>query len=194
MNCFFLDYGFTDKLPRTALRAMQPKLMEEKFLANHICLEGFEDISKAEEFKKDFGKEVANTLEAFSMTKVKVVKFDPKNGFAICRMKQFKHLNPKPRRDVKEPSKDLTVVPTKEDVKQTSKLLTEVPTKEDVKKTSKVLTEVPTKEDVKKISKVLTEVPSEIIKQFDYDKTHMETLVLDKPEMVQEVYILATEP
>jgi len=183
---FFVDYGFTEKLPKTSLRAMHPKLTGAKFAANQICLEGFEDVSKADQYKKDFGEEIAKTLEIFSMTKVKVVKSDPKNGLTICRMKELKHLKPKtdsPPKDEKKPSKDMT-----EELQQL-KPKTDSPPK-DEKKPTKDLTEVPTKGDEKKISK---EVPSEVIKQFDYDKTHVETLVLNKPEMVQDVAILAAE-
>ena len=92
---FFVDYGFIEKLPRTKMKTMHPKLMETVFLANHVVLEGFDDISKAEEYKKDFGDEIAGKLEPFSDTKMKVVKQDQESGRYIGRFKQLKDMKPK---------------------------------------------------------------------------------------------------
>ena len=72
------------------MKTMHPKLMETVFLANHVVLEGFDDISKAEEYKKDFGDEIAGKLEPFSDTKMKVVKQDEESGHYIGRFKQLK--------------------------------------------------------------------------------------------------------
>ena len=69
--------------------------METVFLANHVVLEGFDDISKAEEYKKDFGDEIAGKLENFSDTKMKVVKQDETSGRYIGRFKQLKDMKPK---------------------------------------------------------------------------------------------------
>ena len=44
---FFVDFGFTELLPKTRTKAIHPKFMETPFLANHVCLEGFEDMTKA---------------------------------------------------------------------------------------------------------------------------------------------------
>ena len=92
---FFVDFGFIEKLPRTRMKTMHPKLMETVFLANHVVLEGFDDISKAEEYKKDFGEEIAGKLEALSDTKIKVVKQDEESGRYIGRFKQLKDMKPK---------------------------------------------------------------------------------------------------
>jgi len=92
---FFVDYGFIEKLPRTRMKTMHPKLMETVFLANHVVLEGFDDISKAEEYKKDFGDEIAGKLEPFSDTKMKVVKQDEESGRYIGRFKELKDMKPK---------------------------------------------------------------------------------------------------
>ena len=43
---FFVDFGFTELLPKTRTKAIHPKFMETPFLANHVCLEGFEDMTK----------------------------------------------------------------------------------------------------------------------------------------------------
>ena len=43
---FFVDFGFTELLPKTRTKAILPKFMETPFLANHVCLEGFEDMTK----------------------------------------------------------------------------------------------------------------------------------------------------
>ena len=42
----FVDFGFTELLTKTRTKAIHPKLMETPFLANHVCLEGFEDKTK----------------------------------------------------------------------------------------------------------------------------------------------------
>merc|ERR1712025_1421873 len=35
---FFVDFGFTEFLPKTRTKAINPKFMETPFLANHVCL------------------------------------------------------------------------------------------------------------------------------------------------------------
>jgi len=92
---FFVDYGFIEKLPGTRMKTMHPKLMEFVFLANHVVLEGFEDVSKAAEYKKDFGDEVAGKLESFADTKMKVVKQDKASGRYIGKFKELKDMKPK---------------------------------------------------------------------------------------------------
>merc|ERR1711962_1612884 len=95
-------------LPKTRTKAIHPKLMETPFLANHVCLEGFEDVTKAKEYISDFGEEVAKLLEPFSMTKIKMVKENKNEGFYIGRFKELKNMKPKaiegPSKS-KEPSK-----------------------------------------------------------------------------------------
>ena len=44
------------------MKAIHPKLMEVVFLANPVCLEGFEDMTKTKEYKDQFGEEVAQKL------------------------------------------------------------------------------------------------------------------------------------
>jgi hypothetical protein len=97
---FFVDYGFMEILPRIRMKAIHPKLMETVFLANPVCLEGFEDMTKTKEYKDDFGEEIAKLLEPFSMTKVKVVKQMKEEGFYIGRFKELKHMKPKSQVDL----------------------------------------------------------------------------------------------
>ena len=52
-------------------------------------------LNKAEEYKKDFGDEIAGKLENFSDTKMKVVKQDETSGRYIGRFKQLKDMKPK---------------------------------------------------------------------------------------------------
>jgi len=82
------------------MKAIHPKLMETVFLANPVCLEGFEDMTKSKEYKDDFGDEVAKLLESSSMTKVKVVKQIQEEGYYIGKFKELMHMKPKPPVDL----------------------------------------------------------------------------------------------
>merc|ERR1711874_469212 len=117
---FFVDFGFMETLPKSRLKAINPKLMKTVFLANHVCLEGFEDMTKSKEYKDDFGEEVAKLLEPSSMTKIKVVKQNKEGGFYIGRFKELKDMKPKLKS--KEPALKRPVSSDKEgrDKKQTS--------------------------------------------------------------------------
>jgi len=97
---FFVDYGFIELLPRIKMKAIHPKLMEVVFLANPVCLEGFEDMTKSKEYKDDFGEEISKLLEPFSMTKMKVIKQNKEEGYYIGRFKELKHMKPKPKADL----------------------------------------------------------------------------------------------
>jgi len=97
---FFVDYGFIELVPRIRMKAIHPKLMEVVFLANPVCLEGFEDMTKTKEYKDQFGEEVAQKLEPFSATKVKVVKQNKEEGYYIGRFKELKDMKPKPQVDL----------------------------------------------------------------------------------------------
>jgi len=97
---FFVDFGFMESLPRIRMKAIHPKLMETVFLANPVCLEGFEDMTKSKEYKDDFGDEVAKLLESSSMTKVKVVKQIQEEGYYIGKFKELMHMKPKPSVDL----------------------------------------------------------------------------------------------
>merc|ERR1719431_2263829 len=117
---FFVDFGFMESLPRIRMKAIHPKLMETVFLANPVCLEGFEDMTKSKEYKDDFGEEIAKLLEPFSMTKIKVVKQNQEEGFYIGRFKELKHMKPKLKSDVPALGQPVSSDKEGHDKKQTS--------------------------------------------------------------------------
>ena len=99
-SIFFVDYGFTEDLPRSNLKIMDPVMLETPFLANHCILEGFEDNDKEPEYTKDFGNIVEERMEAFSEHKITVVK---KVGDAyVVRVPALKDLQPKPSKSAEE--------------------------------------------------------------------------------------------
>ena len=99
-SIFFVDYGFTEDLPRSNLKIMDPVMLETPFLANHCILEGFEDNSKEPEYTEDFGKIVEERMEFFSEHKITVVK--KVGDYFVVRVPALKDLQPKPSKPAEE--------------------------------------------------------------------------------------------
>lgn len=94
---FFVDYGFTEVLPRERLKVIDPMLMKTVFLANHCVLEGFEDADKAEAFTKQYGAKVTELLPFMHQTKVKVIA--KKDGYFVAKFGELKDMKPETEKE-----------------------------------------------------------------------------------------------
>merc|ERR1712179_439953 len=70
----YVDYGNVEIVPRKNIMHMAEEIMKTPLLASHCVLEGFEDQSKSDLYKKSFGDKIQELLPMFEDVKLTVVK------------------------------------------------------------------------------------------------------------------------
>merc|ERR1719328_946830 len=70
----FVDYGNVEIIPRKNIMHMAEEIMKTPLLASHCVLEGFEDQSKSDLYKKAFGDKIQELLPMFEDVTLIVVK------------------------------------------------------------------------------------------------------------------------